>query len=120
MINMPKALLFLIVIALIYAMLILIYPQKGFWVIDNGAKLIFARSLIENNFSDVTLSYPGQELDSDFYDVPLSVRFCALRDGELYSVYPIFFPFLSAIFFQQFDYLGLYILPFLSSLLILI
>ncbi|RMH70228.1 MAG: tetratricopeptide repeat protein [Gemmatimonadetes bacterium] len=119
MVNTRNAFIFMIFIALIYMVLIVVYPQKGFWVVDNGAKLIYARSLIANDYQHVNLVYPGQALDPEFYNVPLSVRFSALNDGKLYSVYPLFFPLISSFMLQGLGYGGLYIIPCLSAVLLL-
>ena len=111
-----KLLLILGIIALVYLIIIIVYPKETFWVVDGGAKLIFAKSIINNGFRSITLNYPGRVFDPYLVDNPISVRFMRIKEGEIYSVYPLWFPLFSAILFQIFGYFGLYIIPFLSGL----
>jgi hypothetical protein len=98
----------------------MVYPKDTFWVVDGGAKYIYSESIARQNFKDISLIYPGKKFDPFFVDNPISIRFSYIKNDNLMSVYPVAFPFITALLLQVFEYFGLYIIPLISGILTLI
>jgi len=100
--------------------LALALPGEAFYTGDSGVKLLQVQNLIAQDYSSVTLEYPGRDLDPDSKISPFDLKpSMYIREGRNYSVFPVAFPFLSALLFQGLGWPGLYILPVVSALLCL-
>ena len=118
---MKRPLLALALMATVYASLaFLILPQAAFFSSDEGLKLIQVHNLVRKRWSDFTLDYPGRELDPDLSYVPINNPPVFIREGDIYSVYPVFFPLLVTPLFVLLGYPGLYVIPVASGLLTLL
>ena len=115
-----KPLLLLYLIAAIYLACFLWVDNYGaFWSEDAGVKYLQALSLVRSHWTDSSLHYPGERLDTRMQFNPLAGTHTYVRDGKIYSIYPLPFPFLSSIALALFGFPGLYILPLVSTLLLL-
>lgn len=92
-------------------------PKDAFYSSDGGIKLVQLKSLIANNYRNVSLEYLGQDIDPNSAISPFQVEpLLYIKDGRNYSVFPIAFPFLSSFFYRIWGYPGLYIIPIAASL----
>jgi hypothetical protein len=118
---MRKSVLALAFVATIYAALAFhILPQNAFFSSDEGLKLIQVQNFMRKGWTDFTLDYPGRRLDPELNFVPINNPPALIRDGNVYAVYPIFFPLLATPLFSSLGYAGLYVIPILSGLLTLL
>lgn len=97
----------------------LLMPQGAFFSSDEGLKFIQLQNLIRKGWGDFTIDYPGQELDPDLRYVPINNPPPLIRDGKIFAVYPVFFPWLAAPLYRLFGDAGLYVIPVSSGLLTL-
>ncbi|HEM60724.1 MAG TPA: hypothetical protein ENO24_00370, partial [Chloroflexi bacterium] len=108
----------LICLSLLYAFLALVaLPQKAFFSSDEGLKFIQVQNILRKGWSDLTLQYPGRDVDPDLNYVPINNPPPLIREGHVYAVYPVAFPTLTAPLFSMFGYAGLYLIPIASGLL---
>lgn len=98
----------------------LVMPQEAFFSSDEGLKFIQVQSFARKGYRDLTLDYPGRELDPNLDYVPINNPPLLIRDGKLFAVYPIFFPMLVTPLYRIFKEAGLYLVPLLSGLLTLV
>lgn len=85
------ALVFVVCMAFVYAT-----PQRGSWVVDNGARTLLAERLLA--VGRVDLEYPAADLDPTGAAFPIPPPY-AVRIGERYfSQYPVAYPALAAPF----------------------
>ena len=87
---------------------------------DTGVKFIQTENIKNNNFKNFYIKYPGENIDPEHKFTPFLYPFYSERGGKFYSFYAPAFTFLSAIPYKLFGYYGLYIIPSLSFLLIII
>ncbi len=108
-------------VVLVYvALSFFVFPQDAFFSSDEGLKFIQVQNFVRKGWRDVTLDYPGRELDPDLRYVPINNPPTLIREGRLYAVYPIFFPLLATPIYRLLGYAGLYVIPLASGLLTLI
>ena len=85
------ALVFVTCMAFVYAT-----PQRGTWVVDNGARVLLAKRLLDAGRVD--LEYPAADLDPTGAAFPIRPPY-AVRIGERYfSQYPVAYPALAVPF----------------------
>jgi hypothetical protein len=107
-------------IAAIYGFLAFVaLPQSAFFSSDEGLKFIQVQNVLRKGWSDFSLDYPGQALDTELSFVPVNNPPPLIRDGKIYSVYPVLLPVLTAPLFSALGYAGLYVIPLLAGLLTL-
>ncbi|MFC1490241.1 hypothetical protein ACFL6K_03430 [Candidatus Latescibacterota bacterium] len=106
-------------VAAVYIITLSVIGTSGFWITDNANKFIQMESIADSNYSDFSISWPGQNIDPGFEFNPLPSPFSAVKDGNLYSVYSPFYALVSAIPFGLFGYGGLYLIPLISSIFML-
>lgn len=109
----------LISILFVYLLIFIIMPARGFWIVDNGNKYIQMKALGQNRFASAAIPWPGEKDDPHYTFNPLPNPFSVVKDNRLYSIFPPFFPALSYPFFSIFGLKGIYIIPLLSGLAIL-
>ncbi|MDI6785968.1 MAG: hypothetical protein QMD92_04580 [bacterium] len=125
--NRTLPILIAIFITLLYGYLtIYTLPSNTFFTMDNSIRFIHVQSILQNNFKDIYIKYPGEHLDPNFQFFPIRPPWKTLdlhifiKNQKAYSMHPIAFPFLSTYFYKLFGYNGLYLIPILSSLVSLI
>lgn len=117
---MSKSSAALVCVAVIYAALaFLVLPRDAFFSSDEGLKFIQLQTFLRKGWRDVTLDYPGREIDPDLRYVPINNPPPLIREGRIYAVYPVFFPLLATPLYRLLGYAGLYVIPLASGLLTL-
>ena len=106
-------------VGLVYLLTLLCFERDGLWTTDNAAKFLQVRALLQSGFASFAIPWPGKSIDPEFVYNPLPNYFSAVREGELYSVFSPVFAMVSAAPYALLGYWGLYLLPFVSALLML-
>ena len=109
----------LAMVAAAYLLCLLVLPSRGFWINDNGAKLIQVQGLLQSHWRDYALAWPGRELDPDFRYNPIPPPIGRLRGSRLDITYSEFFALCASLLFRLFGSVGLCLLPLASGLLTL-
>lgn len=113
-----KLVLTLLVVAIVYSVLaFFVLPVNSFFTGDEGVKFIQVQSLVKNSYRDISLVYPGEEIDRRCEFCPIVPPYAIVRNNKMYSQWPIFYPFLASIFYKYLGFSGLYVLPVASSVL---
>jgi hypothetical protein len=110
------SLIMLLLTAVIYFFISLMLPDESFWITDGGNKFIVMKNIEIYGHDDI--SYPAREVDPDARFLPDSVYHLNKTPKGVFSIFPSYFPVISLPFYYLLDYAGLYILPFISSLVI--
>lgn len=105
---------------LIYLSIVYIFPKKTFWIIDGGDKFLTVQNLVKKNHKDFSIEYSGKDVDSELKYFPMNPQHTYTKDGRFFSVFPFIFPWASSFLYQLFSYSGLYIIPIISSIILLI
>lgn len=114
-------LLLIVLIGLLYIALLFSYarPLNSFWSSDQGFKLIQVKSLLWQKYRSHAMLYPGApELDPQQEFSPFQGPYVA-HEGRVYSMWSAPFAMISGVPFYFFGYAGLYLVPLLSTLLLL-
>lgn len=106
-------------VALLYVATTMLMPARGFWIIDNGNKIIQVQALLSNGFSDFSIPWPGRTLDPDLELNPLPSPFSTVRDAKLYSIFSPTFPAISSLCYAALGDRGLYLLPLVFGIAML-
>jgi hypothetical protein len=110
----------IVIVAAAYLITLGLLPRNGVWIADNGNKLIQLRGILNSNYSDYSITWPGKAIDPGLAYSPIRPPFAVVRDGRLYPIFSPVFATVSAPLFKIFGYWGLYILPMASSILMLL
>jgi hypothetical protein len=110
----------LLIIILVYAVTLGLMPLDGFWINDNGLKFIQMKGLILSGYSDLSIPWPGRDLDPDYLFNPLPRPFGELFEGKLYGFYSHPFAVLSSFPYRLFGTRGLYVVPLVSAFFLLL
>ena len=112
-----QAVVLILFIAGIYAAAQARLPHHTFWSNDGGEKLVQVKSLIENNFSTITLPYDrlGVEPAGSFEFAPFYPVHARVVHERLVPVVPIYFPLLSSLPYLLWGHAGLYLIPLASG-----
>jgi len=105
---------------LVYAVTLGLMPPDGFWINDNGCKFIQMKGLILTGYRDLSIPWPGRDLDPDYILNPLPRPFGELLEGRLYGFYSHPFAFLSSFPYRLLGTHGLYVIPFVSGFFLLL
>ena len=116
--SFPRTAIAIAAVGVVYLLSLLHVGIDGFWIIDNGNKYLQTRSIAERG--EFTLAWPGSELDPELAFNPLPEPFSRVRDGELYSTFSPVFATVSSVPYRLLGDAGLYVVPFVASLLILL
>lgn len=111
-----KPLLFLFIAAVYIACFLWVGGYGAFWSEDAGVKYLQAVNLIRSRWTDAAIGYPGRSIDPRLEFNPLAGTHTFVRDGRIYSIYPVAFSFLSSLLYARLGFPGLYLLPVLSTL----
>ena len=107
-------------VGLLYLLTLVGFERDGLWTSDNAAKFLQVQALLKSDFDSFAIPWPGRGLDPDFVYNPMPFHFSSVRDGQLYSVFSPVFAFMSSFPYAVLGYWGLYLLPYVSALLILV
>jgi hypothetical protein len=107
------------IVGVVYAITLWVLPGKGLWVVDNADKFLQVKAIIASDYSDYSISWPGQVIDPNFKYKPIPDPFSYVHNGKLFPVFPPFFATVSSVFFKALGFRGLCVLPLLSSLVML-
>ncbi|MCP3965768.1 MAG: hypothetical protein GY750_03870 [Lentisphaerae bacterium] len=108
----------IIIIAVSYMVIGALLPAHVFWISDGGNKAIIVQN-IERTGSD-SINYPAQRYDKlkDYF--PDSVFHFNKRGNKIHSIFSCYFPRMSVPLFKAMGWSGLYILPMLCGLCLLV
>ena len=109
----------IILIAVVYLISLGLLEKRGFWNVDNANKFIQLQAIVNSNYSDYSIPWPGSAVDPDFEYNPLPHPFSAVKDHKLFSIYSPIFAIVSSPFLRICGFWGLYILPLAFSILLL-
>ena len=109
----------LVLVAVVHAITLLGVERRGFWIIDNANKFLQVEALLSSGYQDWSIPWPGVEVDPDFEFNPIPPPFAVVLEERLYSFYSPFFATLSSIPYRFLGIDGLYLIPWLSTLLLL-
>jgi hypothetical protein len=107
----------LALVAGLYLFTLYLLPRQGFWITDNANKFLQMRAIVDSNYSDYSIPWPGQTIDPDFTCNPLPKPFSQVQNHKLYSIFSPVFATISSFPYRLWGFEGLYILPLLASLL---
>ncbi len=116
-----KLVLTLLVVAVIYSVLaFFVLPSNSFFAGDEGVKFLQTKSLAEKGWKDPFIDYLGESLDVEGKFYPFNPPYVFIRQGKMYSTWPLFYPAVNSIFYSCFGMRGLYVVPVFSSLVTLV
>lgn len=118
--NSILILSFLVILSSYLILSLHVMPVHTFWGGDMGIKVIQIINLVEKNWRDLSVDYPGKEIDTQYKFSPMKPPTSYLRDGKVYLNFSIGSILLPAVLFSQFGYRGLYVIPAMASFLLLI
>jgi hypothetical protein len=104
---------------LAYALTLWLLPRGGFWIVDEGCKLIQTEGIVRNGYRGLSVPWPGLSIDPDLLFNPLPIPFGFVRDGSIFAVFSSVFALMSAAPYQLLGATGLYLIPLASGLLVL-
>lgn len=104
-------------VSLIYVTSVLILPSQGFWINDNGAKLIQVQGIAQSRMREYAIPWPGQEIDPTYRFNPIPPPIGIIRDGRLYITYSEFFALATAVLFSRLGWAAINLLPLAGGIL---
>ena len=105
---------FIVLYAFVVIILLVHYfylPENGFRFNDAGHKYIQMRSIYENKWQDVSISYPGISIDPGF---KLIRTVFGHKNGKLYGFYQPLFAFMVSLLYPFLGARAVFFLPMLS------
>jgi hypothetical protein len=108
------------VVALLYVLTLGGLERGGLWQIDNANKLLQLQGILHSGGEDFSLPWPGKSLDPSIEYNPIPYLFSRVEDGKLYSVFSPVFALVSTVPYALAGMTGLYVLPVLASLIMLV
>lgn len=111
---------FLAVTVFLSVAVLLLLPRNAFWITDCSSKYLTTVNLVETAYSDFSIDYPGEETDPSFESTPLPLPFSFIQKGRMYSFYPPLFSFLSAPLYAGLGFRGLFLLPLLGGIAVML
>ncbi len=106
-------------VAAVYLGTLAAVGTSGFWITDNANKFLQAESIADSGYTDYSLHRPGKRIDPDFRYNPVPSPFSVVENGNLYSVFSPVFAVVSSAPYRLLGHGGLYLIPLISSLLML-
>jgi hypothetical protein len=116
----PGILISLAVVAAVYLLTLAMIDRRGFWVLDNASKYVQMRSIEESGYHNYWIPVPGRVMDPELRLNPVPFPFAVYADGNLFPVFSPVFAVLSSIPHRLFGMDGLYLFPFVCTLLALL
>ncbi|MFA7230591.1 MAG: hypothetical protein WC071_04925 [Victivallaceae bacterium] len=111
------ALLFILLAAVIYGILLYRLPKQVFWVSDGGNKNIVMHNILK--YGSEALRYPASDIDPEKQFFPDSYYHFNKCGNRIYSIFPAFFPATAAYFYKVFGTVGPFLISLVSTLLVL-
>jgi len=108
------------IVAAAYLLTLSVIERQGLWQSDNENKLLQVQAILDSGGSDFSLPWPGKSLDPQFEYNPIPFPFSQVEDDKLYSVFSPVFALVSAVPYALFGQTGLYVLPLIASLVMLV
>lgn len=109
-----------LLVALVLAASLALLETRAFWVIDNANKFLQMQAILESHYRDFSIPWPGHDVDPEYRWNPLPHPFGVVEDGRLYSFYPPAFAVVSSLPYRILGMPGLYALPFLAGVAMLV
>jgi hypothetical protein len=109
-----------IIAGIVYFVTLAFLPPDYFWIADNDSKFLQVEAVRTNGLADLSINWPGAMVDKEFRFNPLPAPFSVVSGGKLYPVFSPVFAIVSSIPFSWFGFRGLYLLPLLGGVLILL
>ncbi len=110
----------LLLLVIVYLVTLGLVDRRGFWVLDNAAKFIQMEAILASGFHDYSIPIPGREFDPGLNLNPIPFPFARVVEGKVYPVFSPVFAVVSSVPYRLFGMDGLYLLPFLCSILALL
>jgi hypothetical protein len=110
----------IILVAAVYLVTLGFLQLHGIWINDNGNRLILLQDVITSDYSDYSITWPGRAIDPTFDYAPISYPFAVVKNDRLFSLYSPVFATAASPFFRLLGYPGLYVLPLISSVVMLL
>jgi len=88
--------LILAAVAVVYAVLALALPERGFWTTDGGNKFIVIQNLLTHGTADIAYPAVGSDPHGHFFPDG-EFHFHKHPDGRMTSFYPPYYPFLCSL-----------------------
>jgi hypothetical protein len=109
----------LLLVAAVYLVTLAMLERDAVWVADNGNKLIQLRGILRSNYRDYSIELGGSEIDPGLLYSPIQPPFAAIKEYKLYSIFSPVFATISTFPYRVLGYWGLYVIPCLSTLIML-
>jgi len=103
------SLLWLCGVILLLTILAAVMPRDGFWITDGGNKFMVVKNILRHG--SIAMANPAVALDPGNRFFPDAVFHFQRMNERIYSIFPPYFPLLSAPFHRAFGFAGLLILP---------
>ena len=107
-------------VAVAYLLTLAVIERGGMWQSDNANKLLQVQAILHSGGQDFSLPWPGKPLDRQFDYNPIPYPFSVVEDGRLYSVFSPVFALVSTVPYVLLGQAGLYVLPLVASLVMLV
>jgi len=101
------------------ALLLQAHDEPLFWSPDEGAKYVQLTSLRWQPSLNLSVPYPGSDVDPAYRYPPFLSKQSFVQEGKLYLQWPVFLPLLTWLPWKLLGSLGLYVVPLLAGLLTL-
>ena len=111
-----------IIIGVVYSGFLFNLPKDVFWSPDEGNRLLIARSISPPGSQSSNLVYPGKWFDPDYIYYPnvfnsFHIQYpVPMKDGTVQYPWSLIFPGIAGILSAYLGPIGLYLLPLLSGL----
>ena len=92
---------------------------EGFWIVDNANKYLQVRNIVDSDYRDFSLPWPGAEVDPELRYFSIPPPFAFLQGERAFSLYPPLFAAVSSVPYRWLGPRGLYVLPLLFSVVCL-
>ena len=110
----------LLIVAAVYLITLSLVEKDGVWVADNGNKLIQVQGILRSGYRDYSMDLSGSEVDPGLLYAPVRPPFGIIKEYKLYSIFSPVFALVSTLPYAAFGYPGLYIIPCLSTFIMLL
>ena len=78
-------------VTVVYLLTLCVIEGRGFWITDNDNKFLQLKAIINSNYSEYSIPWPGKTVDPDFEYNPLPSPFSQVKNNKLFSIFsPVF------------------------------
>jgi hypothetical protein len=110
----------LILVAAAYLITLAMLERDAVWVADNGNKLIQLKGILRSGYRDYSIELRGSEIDPGLQYSPIQPPFGAIKEYRLYSIFSPVFATISTFPYRALGSWGLYVIPSLSTVIMLL